>query len=143
MDDKHIMTVNIVTPDGQVYSHKSTRLITRATDGDLGILPNHLPIIATLQIAKLKVLRADNKNEENEIAVNGGYLEFKDNVANIVADSAERARNIDLRRARYAKQRAEKRIQKAKEVHNNDDGRRAEIALARAINRIDVYNDKH
>ncbi|AXX64680.1 F0F1 ATP synthase subunit epsilon [Bombilactobacillus bombi] len=138
MDESGIFKVNIVTPDGQVYSHHSRRLIARATDGDLGILANHLPLIATLQIAEVRSLRADNDNREDEIAVNGGYLEFKDNVATIIADSAERARDIDLRRARYAKERAEKRIKKAEQTHDIDDRQRAQVALARAINRINV-----
>ncbi|MBA1394592.1 F0F1 ATP synthase subunit epsilon, partial [Lactobacillus sp. XV13L] len=135
MDEKGIFQVNIVTPDGQVYSHHSRRLIARATDGDLGILANHLPIIATLQIAEVRSLRADSDNHEDAIAVNGGYLEFQDNVATIIADSAERARDIDLRRARYAKERAEQQIEKAKEVNDVDDRLRAEVALARAVNR--------
>ena len=60
------------------------------------------------------------------------------NVATIIADSAELSRDIDLRRARYAKERAEKRIEKAKQTHDVDDRRRGEVALARAINRIRV-----
>ncbi|NVY95644.1 F0F1 ATP synthase subunit epsilon [Lactobacillus sp. DCY120] len=142
MDDQHEVLVNIVTPEGQVYSHHAKRLVVRATDGDLGILPNHLPIIATLKIAEVRTLRADKADHEDAIAVNGGYLEFRDNVANIIANSAERARDIDLRRARYAQERAEQQIAHAKEIHDSDDRRRAEVALARALNRINVYNDK-
>ncbi|NUF98428.1 F0F1 ATP synthase subunit epsilon [Lactobacillus mellis] len=138
MDESGVFQVNIVTPDGQVYSQQSRRLVARATDGDLGILANHLPIIATLQIAEVRSLCAENGNREDAIAVNGGYLEFKDNVATIIADSAELSRDIDLRRARYAKERAEKRIEKAKQTHDVDDRRRGEVALARAINRIRV-----
>ncbi|UQS82677.1 F0F1 ATP synthase subunit epsilon [Bombilactobacillus folatiphilus] len=142
MEDTAVMVVNIITPDGQVYSHHGKRVVARATDGDLGILANHLPIIATLKIAEVRVLRADNDNHEDAIAVNGGYLEFKDNVLNIVADSAERARNIDLRRARYAKERAEEEIKHAKTVQDIDEVQRAQVALARAINRIQVYNHR-
>ena len=88
MDESGVFQVNIVTPDGQVYSQQSRRLVARATDGDLGILANHLPIIATLQIAEVRSLCAENGNREDAIAVNGGYLEFKDNVATIIAYSA-------------------------------------------------------
>lgn len=142
MEDDSVLTVNIITPAGQVYSHHSKRVVARASDGDLGILPNHLPIIATLKIAEVRVLRANNEHQEDAIAVNGGYLEFKDNVLNIIADSAERARNIDLRRARYAKQRAEEQIKHAETIQDIDEVKRAQVALARAINRINVYNHR-
>lgn len=142
MDANHVISLNIVTPDGQVYYQDVKRIIARATDGDLGILPNHFPIIATLKIAEVRTLRADDVNREDAIAVNGGYIEFKDNVANIVANSAELAANIDLRRARYAKQRAEAHIKQAVAKNDPDYRRRAEVALARAVNRIHVYNDR-
>ena len=129
MDANHVISLNIVTPDGQVYSQDVKRIIARATDGDLGILPNHFPIIATLKIAEVRTLRADDVNR-------------KDNVANIVANSAELAANIDLRRARYAKQRAEAHIKQAVAKNDPDYRRRAEVALARAVNRIHVYNDR-
>ena len=48
MDANHVISLNIVTPNGQVYSQDVKRIIARATDCDLGILPNHVPIIATL-----------------------------------------------------------------------------------------------
>lgn len=141
-EEKNILTVNIVTPSGITYNHHATLLIARAVDGDLGIMANHEPIIAPLKISELRVRRADDSNREDCVAVNGGFLEFNDNMATIVADSAERARDIDLRRAEYAKQKAEENIEKAKETHDNDTERRARVALSRAINRINVSDHK-
>ena len=66
--------------------------------------------------------------------------EVADNVITIVADSAERARDIDISRAERAKLRAEKAIEEAKDQHSVDMERRAKIALQRAINRINVGN---
>ena len=137
MSDKY-MTVNIITPDGVVYNHKSHMVIAKAIDGDLGILVDHEPIVAPLEIADLRVLRADDPNHENHIAVNGGFLEFNDNVCSVVADSAERPRNIDLRRAEQAKKRAEEHLEESKKKNDKDSRARAEISLARAINRIHV-----
>ena len=74
------------------------------------------------------------------VAVNGGIIEVADNVITIVADSAERARDIDISRAERAKLRAEKAIEEAKDQHSVDMERRAKIALQRAINRINVGN---
>ena len=74
----------------------------------------------------------------SNIAVNGGYIEFSNNEATIIADSAERARNIDVKRAQSAKKRAEQHMQEAKEKHNEREMLEAEIALRRAVNRLHV-----
>ncbi|WP_019774583.1 ATP synthase delta/epsilon chain alpha-helix domain-containing protein, partial [Streptococcus sobrinus] len=67
-------------------------------------------------------------------------LEIKDNTVTIVADSAERSRDIDISRAERAKQRAERKLQEAEASHQVDEVRRAQVALRRAINRISVGN---
>ena len=66
------------------------------------------------------------------------HIDFSDNVATIIADSAERARNIDVKRAQSAKERAEKHIQEAKAKHDEREVLEADIALRRAINRLNV-----
>lgn len=131
------LQVNIVTPQGIVYDHRASKVVARAVDGDIGILPGHTPIIVPLTINRVRVLRASN-NTEDWIAVNGGIMEVRDNVCSIIADSAERAKDIDVERAFIAKHRAEEELRKAEAVHNNNQMRRAEIALHKAINRITV-----
>ena len=69
-------------------------------------------------------------------------MEFSNNVATIIADSAERARNINVSRAEAAKERAEKKIKEAREKHDEQSFQRAQIALKRAVNRISVYNTR-
>ncbi|MEG0078837.1 ATP synthase delta/epsilon chain alpha-helix domain-containing protein, partial [Enterococcus sp.] len=69
---------------------------------------------------------------------NGGIMEVRDNVVSIIADSAERERDIDVSRAERAKQRAERMIEEAREKEDVDQLRRATVALHRAINRINV-----
>ncbi|WP_261806966.1 F0F1 ATP synthase subunit epsilon [Lapidilactobacillus luobeiensis] len=133
-----VLTVNIVTPDGLVYDHHATMLVACAVDGDLGIMANHEPIIAPLKIGEVRVKRTDNPDHEDAVAVNGGFLEVNDNVASIVADSAERARDIDLKRAETARERAQKEIKAAEAQHDIDEVQRAQVALNRAINRINV-----
>ncbi|KRN29314.1 atpC protein [Lactobacillus selangorensis] len=141
-EEEKVLTVNIVTPDGLVYDHHARMLVVEALDGQLGIMANHEPLIAPLKIGEVRVTRVDSTDHENAIAVNGGFLEVSHNVASIVADSAERERNIDLNRAESAKARAEKRIQAAKEKHDTDELQRANIALQRAVNRINVKNHR-
>ncbi|MGX7244793.1 F0F1 ATP synthase subunit epsilon [Enterococcus quebecensis] len=132
------LTVNVVTPDGLVYDHRATIVVAKTTDGEIGILPKHAPIIVPLAIDEVRVKRTDSETHVDWIAVNGGIMEVRDNVISIIADSAERERDIDVSRAERAKQRAERMIEKAKENANKDDLRRATVALHRAINRINV-----
>ncbi|WP_125605162.1 F0F1 ATP synthase subunit epsilon [Lapidilactobacillus bayanensis] len=133
-----VVTVNIVTPDGVVYDHHANLLVACAIDGDLGIMANHEPIIAPLKIGEVRVKRTDDPDHEDSIAVNGGFLEVNNNVASIVADSAERSRNIDVTRAEHARERAQQKIKAAEAQHDANEIARAQIALNRAINRINV-----
>lgn len=137
VEAEKLLTVTVVTPDGVIYSHRSSKISFRAIDGERTILYNHLPLITPLAIAEVKVKR-ESKHGVDHIAVNGGYMEFSDTKATIIADSAERARNINVERAQVAKERAEKHIQEAKSHHNDREMYKAKIALERALNRLHV-----
>ena len=130
-ETSNVLRVNIVTPDGLVYDHHARMLVVHSVAGELGIMANHEPIVTPLEIGEVDVQRVDASDHNDSIAVNGGFMEVSENVASIVADSAERERDIDLSRA-------QKRIAQAKNDHNQDDLRRAQVALRRAINRINV-----
>lgn len=134
------MTVQIVTPDGIRYDHHAAFVLVRTTEGELGIYPGHVELIAVLAIDEIKVRRIDDENHVDWIAVNGGIIEISKNLITIVSDSAERARDIDVSRAERAKLRAEKALEEAQNTHNIDMEKRAAIALQRAINRIRVGN---
>jgi len=131
------MQVNIVTPAGIVYNHQAKRVIAKAVDGEIGILPGHIPIIVPLTIHSVRVQRV-SIDTEDWIAVNGGVMEVRDNVCSIIADSAERARDIDIERAMIAKQRAEEELRKSEAIENKNHSKRAEISLRKAVNRISV-----
>ncbi|MBO1004785.1 F0F1 ATP synthase subunit epsilon [Pseudogracilibacillus auburnensis] len=130
------LQVSIVTPDGPVFESEVEMISTKAESGELGILPGHVPMVAPLQIGAVRVM---NGNEVHFIAVSGGFLEVQPEKVTILAQSAEKAETIDIARAQEAKKRAEN-ILRAKEDHT--DFRRAELALKRAMNRIDVYSHK-
>lgn len=137
--ENNLLTVTVVTPDGIVYSHHATMLVMRSVDGELAVMHDHLPLITPLTISEVKVTRDHAMNDRvDHIAVNGGYVEFSNNVATIIADSAERARNIDAARAQLAKQRAEEHIRQAQAQHNDREMLEAEVALRRAMNRLHV-----
>ncbi|RNF40008.1 F0F1 ATP synthase subunit epsilon [Planococcus salinus] len=127
------ITVNIVTPDGPVYDSEVSMLIAVTATGEMGVMPGHVPTVAPLGIGAVR-LKKDNSTEI--IAVNGGFLEIRPEKATILAQSAERATDIDLARAQEAAKRAEALLQ----AKNADtDFKRAELALKRAMNRINVY----
>ena len=140
------MTVQVVTPEGLKYDHHASFIHAVTKDGQIGILPGHINLIAPLEVDELKVRRVDDESHVDWIAVNGGIIEVKDDFITIIANSAERDRDIDVSRAERAKQRAErvleeetKRVlEEATKSDRNDDVQRAQIALRRALNRINV-----
>ncbi|GAB2024326.1 F0F1 ATP synthase subunit epsilon [Lactovum odontotermitis] len=132
------MTVQVITPDGITYDHHGTYISLRTVYGEMGILPNMIETIARLSVDEVKVRRIEDKNKVDYIAVNGGIVEVNQNVVTIIADSAERDRDIDVSRAERAKMAAEREIQEAHDKHSTDAQRRAEVALRRAINRLNV-----
>ncbi|MBU7456006.1 F0F1 ATP synthase subunit epsilon [Leuconostoc fallax] len=128
--------VQIVTPEGDVYNEQSIEIATVNTKGgQFGLMRHHEPVLAALDINELLV-KKDGKTVS--LAVNGGFAEFSNNVLTVVADSAETSDKIDVNRAQSARDRAETRIQHAQEVHNEDELKRARVALMRAVNRIHV-----
>lgn len=137
MSDK-IIQVNIVTPDGVVFTHRAYKVDVVTVMGGLTILPNHMPIVTSLAIGPVSVKRVSTNEMESYIAVNGGLLEFNQNVCNIIADTAERSKDIDVHRAQLAKERAEEELSDAEDHHDIDRMNRAKIALNKAINRIGV-----
>ncbi|MFJ7977749.1 F0F1 ATP synthase subunit epsilon [Peribacillus sp. JNUCC 23] len=128
--------VSVVTPDGPVYDAEVEMVSAKAKSGELGIMAGHVPMVAPLDIA---AVRLKKEGRTDYIAINGGFLEVRPDVVTILAQSAERAETIDLVRAQSAKERAEKRLQ-----GNPDsiDIKRAEIALKRAVNRISIAENK-
>lgn len=135
-DNNSVLTVSIVTPDGKVYEREDARLvIVRTKSGQLGIMPNHVPVIASLEVDEVKV---KSGSDVDEIAVNGGFVEFSNNNLTVIADSAEKQGDIDVDRAAAARDRAQKALEEARQKHDNQEILRNQVALRRAINRIHV-----
>ncbi|CAM5192078.1 ATP synthase epsilon chain OS=Ureibacillus acetophenoni OX=614649 GN=atpC PE=3 SV=1 [Ureibacillus acetophenoni] len=126
--------VNIVTPDGPVYDSEVAMVIAKTVSGEIGVLPGHIPLVAPLAIGGVQLKNADGKSDY--VAVSGGFIEVRPDKISILAPSAEVASSIDLARAQEAKARAEERLKGKKD---EIDFQRAELALKRAINRINVH----
>ena len=122
----------IVTAERMVYADEVNVVIAPGVDGQLAILPDHAPLLTMLQPGDLTVR---TEGDETAIFVSGGFLEVMQNRVTVLADTAERADEIDISRAEEARRRAEERLR----IHPEDvDLARAEVALQRAMMRIKV-----
>jgi F-type H+-transporting ATPase subunit epsilon len=130
--------LEIVTPERKVYAEQANMIIVKGVEGELGILPNHIPLVTPLRIAPITVKKQGSKDVV--IAVNGGFMEVRKDKVVILAESAELPEQINIDRAKASKERAQKRLSQAKQDHV--DFKRAELALQRALNRIDVSGSK-
>lgn len=102
------MRLEIVTADRVIYSEDVDALVAPGIDGQLGILPNHAPLLTALQPGEIRVVK---DGEDTHMAVGGGFLEVMTNTVTILADTAERAEEIDIERAEEAVRRAQERIE--------------------------------
>ncbi|HWQ61197.1 MAG TPA: F0F1 ATP synthase subunit epsilon [Negativicutes bacterium] len=127
--------LDIVTPERIVYSEDVNMVIARATDGDIGVLPGHAPLVAGMDIWPLRVLQDEG---ERQIAVCGGFIEVRPDKVTILASCAELPEEIDVKRAEAARARAEGRL---RDPGPDIDMARAEAALQRAIIRLRVVGD--
>ena len=125
----------IYTPRGKKVQLETELLSIGATDGRRGLLPGHMPIVLTIEASRMSTLQ---KGRRRHFAVGPGVLYLKNDVATILVDSFESQEEIDVERAKAAKERAEGRIAKSKTEGANVDLKRAEVALKKALNRISV-----
>lgn len=135
MADKTIK-LEVVTPERIVYSDEAESIVVPGSEGYLGIMANHAPIITSLKIGVVQIIK-DNK--ETKMALSGGFLEVNNNKATILADTAEIDEEIDVQRAKDAKERAQQRINEKKA---DTDLKRAEIALHRAMARLQATGNE-
>jgi len=127
------LKLDIVTAERVVYSEDVDIVIAPGVEGQLGILPHHAPLMTILQAGELVVRKG---GQEESLAISGGFLEVRPDRVIVLADSAERAAEIDVARAEAARKRAEERLRGMKP--GTIDETRAEAALRRAIARISV-----
>jgi len=122
---------SIVTPEKKFLEGKTVSLILPGSEGYLGILTDHAPLMTALVPGKVTI--KDETGHEISIAISYGFVEVSANCATLLVDSAEFVSDIEVERARKALDRAKKRLaDKAGDI----DIPRAEKALARARNRI-------
>ena len=126
----------IVTPERQLLRVTVTEVTLPGADGQLGVLPGHAPLITELGIGEL-TYRSKGGAQSDPIAIISGFAEVLGERVTVLAETAERAGEIDVERAEKAKKRAEERLAAAQSDPNIDWGRAA-IALQRSLIRIQV-----
>ena len=124
--------LEIVTAERMVFADDVSEVVAWGTEGQLGILPHHAPLMTMLQPGDLLIKR---DNEEEYLAISGGFLEVRPDKVIILADACERAEEIDITRAEAAKRRAEATL---KERPPEVDTAAAEAALRRSLARLKV-----
>ena len=125
--------LEIVTAERLIFSEDVNMVIAPGVQGYLGILPHHAPLMTMLQPGELRVKK---EGEEISLVVSGGFLEVRPDKIVVLADTAERAEEIDITRAEAAKKRAEERLKDRGEP--GVDYLRAEAALRRSLARLKV-----
>ena len=124
------LLLEIVTPERKVYAQNVEMVVVKGVLGELGILPNHIPMVTPLKIAPV---RAKRDGKEDIIAVHGGFMEVRKDKVVILAESAELPEDIDVERAEAARRRAEERLRAKQE---GVDFQRAQVALQKALVRL-------
>ena len=125
------LTLDIVTQYGHVFTDEVDEIVASGSEGEFGVLPDHVPFLTTLKIGMLTYKKG---SETGIFFVNWGYAEVGPDKVTILADSAEKSDHIDVERAREAMKRAEERLKKAEEI----DEARASASIDRAIMRVQV-----
>jgi len=119
------MKLKVITPERVVLDEDNvTEVYAKAVDGEVGILPRHIPLVTPLEISTLRYVQ---NGQKQTIAVMGGLLQTDGQSISILSDAAERANEIDITRAEKARERAEKEDLKEEQVR---------LALARSLARL-------
>jgi F-type H+-transporting ATPase subunit epsilon len=124
--------LEVVTAERMVFADDVNEVVVWGMEGQLGILPYHAPLMTMLQPGDLLIKK---DNEEEYLAISGGFLEVRPDKVIVLADACERAEEIDVARAEAAKRRAEETL---KERPPEVDTAAAEAALRRSLARLKV-----
>ena len=126
--------LEVITPEKVLVSREVDMVVAPASDGEFGILPNHILFLSDIVPGEL---RYTAERERGAMAVTNGFAEVSKNRVSILVDAAENATEIDIERARKAIERARERLA-TKRGTKDLDYLRAEAALKRALMRLKV-----
>jgi len=131
-DSNEYFDMTIVTPSGTREEFNIRHMRAPGAEGYFGVLADHLPFITTIKTGEIEI---DTKEGQKFWATSGGFVEVLGSRVIVLAETAEPAEQIDLERAKAARERASKRLQ---EKTDGLDVLRCQLALSRALNRLRV-----
>ncbi len=130
------LTLEIITGERRLLREEDVdEVVAPGSLGELGILPNHAPLITSLTAGELRVKQG---NGVEEYFISGGFLEVHADEVTVLADAAEHGSEIDAERAEAARQRALQHLEQAADA----DRARAQAALARSLQRLRVLEHR-
>jgi F-type H+-transporting ATPase subunit epsilon len=130
--------LEVVTPEKSIVSEEVQIVMAPGSDGEFGVLIGHTPFLTTLKTGTVHYTAADGK--QRFVFVSGGFAEALPDKVTVLAESAERRRDIDEDRAKAAMERAQSRLDREKD--ENIDFLRARAALERALHRISLVETR-
>jgi F-type H+-transporting ATPase subunit epsilon len=132
------LELEIVTPEKQAYADTVDSVVLPGTEGELGVLPHHAPLVSTLGIGELRIRKG---GVEESFAIVGGFLQVLPDKVVVMADTADMASEIDVEKAQQARAEAERALQEG--YHEGADLAAARAALQQALLRIRVAERRH
>ncbi len=136
-----MIKLKVVTPEKTVIEQDVYQATLPILHGEITILPNHVPYIGALTAGEI-LIRSEANGVETSLATSGGFVEFHDNKLSILADTAERADEIDLARAEEARARAEA-LKKERLSMDDEEYARTAAALEKEMARVKVARRHH
>ena len=128
--------LEIVTPERIVVSEDVDEVVLPGIEGEFGVLPGHIPFLTALKIGMLSY---KSREKTEHLAVSWGYVEVAADSVKVLAETAEKATEIDLARAKIAQETAEKILVAGKEDQGYSE---AQVRLEKAVIRVQVAGKK-
>jgi F-type H+-transporting ATPase subunit epsilon len=113
----------VVTPERVVYTNEVTMVVAPTMDGEIGILPLHVPLVSVLDCGEIRVRYGDQPDEVEWIGVSGGYIQVHEDKVIVLADDAALASQIDVERAKRGLALAQEQLDKADELGAHEQDR--------------------
>ena len=133
------LLLEIVTPERLVYSDTVDSVVLPGSEGELGVLPHHAPLVSMLGVGELRIRKS---GAEESFAIAGGFLQVRPDRVVVMAETADMASEIDLEKAQQARREAEQALEGGT-FHEPADLAAARASLQQALLRIRVADRRH
>jgi F-type H+-transporting ATPase subunit epsilon len=132
------LQLDIVTPEKLAFSDEVDAVVLPGSEGELGVLPHHAPLVSTLGLGELRIRKGGT---EESFAIAGGFLQVLPDRVVVLAETADISSEIDLEKAQEARREAEKALESG--YHEGVDLSTARAALQQALLRERVAQRRH